>query len=213
MILTRRHTVGQFDEITLHALPFCPKAGGNIEVNFNGSPLKLYIYIHIYICIYVYIYMRESTGLANMAQDFWYDTLWHSNNSRNIPLRKPLTWEPKKDLTDYRWVAGWYDCHFGLRWQFSYIDNSQLNAINTNATYCLWGKCENQHPSTPVKTADWDGIKVMVDRKRCLKATGCLLCIPKGFCGGRHRFPPAVRQNSSTGRMIPWNWPGAHLIA
>ena len=53
-------------------------------------------------------------GITNMAQVFSDVTLWHSSNSRHLPMRSPTTSEPNNDVNNNRPGIGWHDFHFGL---------------------------------------------------------------------------------------------------
>ena len=83
--------------------------------------------------------------LSQTPQDFWDGTLWHSLNSRYIPLRKAKPWELNNIFNDYKLDIGWRDCHFRFRWQFTCSDGSWLNAFNTNQPHYLWGNWRNRH--------------------------------------------------------------------
>ena len=45
--------------------------------------------------------------------------------------------QPNNEFKNSRMDIGWQDCHFVLKLQFMNSDITQLNVLDTNATYCL----------------------------------------------------------------------------
>ena len=55
------------------------------------------------------IKLRKASGIMNTTQDFRDVILWHSSNSRHIPLRKLTTRELNNDFNHYRPDSDWHD--------------------------------------------------------------------------------------------------------
>ena len=89
--------------------------------------------------------IKCSEMLSRTQRRFLDGILWHSSNSRHLPVRKAKIWEPNNIFKMYRPYIGWRDYHDCLRWQFAYNDGSQINVVNTNSPHCLWDNWRNQH--------------------------------------------------------------------
>ena len=115
----------------------------------------------------------------------------------NISLRERP--RHKHNFNDYKyWLVRLTLC---LRWRFEYNENSQLNAINSNVTHCLWGIWGNQHYQ---KKAERDWTKVMVNNKNCQRVTkSLLLCIVNEI---PLKLTAAVRLNGRFSRMISYSY-------
>ena len=84
------------------------------------------------------------SALMNTGYDFLDDTLWHSSNSRHLPLGKAKTWQLSNISNNYRPDVGCHDCHFGLHtatahnWMWSTRTRHSTYGLITMTSQWAW---------------------------------------------------------------------------